>query len=215
MLLVVLLAGAGFAPPSDAAAPAAYEGLVPVPSRNFDELFLRPGADLAAYRKVLIDPVPVEMHPYWLKNMNYTRNASRWVGADDARRIAEEASASLQRSVAEAFMARGYEIAAAPEPGVLRVSPSITGLYVNAPDRHSAWRAKTFTREAGDAVLVLEARDAVTAALLGRVVHHAKAQEMGRLARANDVSNRFWFEAMFNRWAANCVAVFEAGPNRP
>ncbi|MBI2752812.1 MAG: DUF3313 family protein [Betaproteobacteria bacterium] len=215
ILAIAVLAGAAFTVSAQAAAPPAYEGLVPVASRNFDELYLRPDADLAGYRRVMVDPVPVELHPYWLRNMNYTRNVSRWLGPDDARRIAEDASASLYSSVAEAFKARGYEIASAPEPGVLRVSPAISDLYVNAPDRHSPWRTKTFTREAGDAALFLEARDAVTGTLLGRVVHHGRAQEMGRFSRANDVSNRFWFEAVFRRWAVNCVAEFEAGRNWP
>lgn len=215
-LLVVSLAAlsaVSFTVPSHAATTPAYEGLVPVLSRNFDQLYLRPDADLASYRRVMIDPVPVEFRGDWLRNMNYTRNVTRPIGPEAVQRIAEETASSVESSVAEAFKARGYEITAAPGQGVLRLSPSVTDLYVNAPERLSPWRTKTFTRDVGEAVLLLEAR--VSGTLLGRVVHRGTAQQMGRLTRASDVSNRLWFDAMFRRWAVNCVAEFEAGRNRP
>lgn len=204
-----------FATPTHAASTASHEGLVAVPSRNLDELYLRPNAELASYRKVMIDPVRVEFDRDWLSYKYYGREVTRPVDEENIKRIAEDTAADAQASLAEAFKARGYEIVAAPGPGVLRLTPSVEALYVNAPDRLSPWRTKTFTREAGRAVLLLEARDAVTGTLLGRVVHRGTAQQMGRLARANDVSNRFWFEALFRRWAANCVAEFEAGRIRP
>ena len=74
---------------------------------------------------------------------------------------------------------------------------------------------KTFTRDAGQATLLLEARDAVTGTLLARVVHHGIAREISRINPASDVSNRFWFDTLFRRWAADCIAEFEAGRNRP
>jgi hypothetical protein len=215
ILYVAVLGGTVFAAQPHAASQAMHEGLVAVQSRNLDELHLRPNADLAVYRRVLIDPVRAEIRSDWLKNLNYTRNVTRWIGPDDARRIATEAASSLHSILAEAFKARGYEVTAAPEPGVLRLSPSIADLYVNAPDRLSPWATKTFTRDAGQATLLLEARDAVSGTLLGRVVHHGTAREVGRLNAASDVSNRFWFDTLFRRWTADCIAEFEAGKNQP
>jgi hypothetical protein len=209
-----VLGAAACAAQPQAPSEAVREGLVAVQSRNLDELYLRPNADLAAYRKVLIDPVRAEIRSDWLKNLNYTRNVSRWVRPDDAQRIAKDTAATLESTLAETYKARGYEIAAAPEPGVLRLSASIADLYVNAPDRFSPWTVKTFTRDAGQATLLLEARDAVSGTLLARVVHHGIAREISRLNTAGDVSNRFWFEALFRRWTADCIAEFEAGRNR-
>ena len=217
-LLVHFLAAIGWAvlaAPTHAVSVAFQEGLVPVHSRNFDELYLRPNADFAGYRRVMIDPVPVEFHKNWLRYNYYAREVTRPVEEDKVNRIAEDTASSVQASLADAFRARGYEIAAAPEPGVLRLSASVADLYVNAPERLSPWRTKTFARDAGEAVLLLDARDAVSGTLLGRVVHRGTAQQMGRLTRVSDVSNRFWFDAMFRRWAVNCVAEFEAGANRP
>jgi hypothetical protein len=206
-----VLGAAACAAQPQAASEAVREGLVAVQSRNLDELYLRPNADLAA----LIDPVRAEIRSDWLKNLNYTRNVSRWVGPDDAQRIAKDTAATLESIIAETYKARGYEIAAAAEPGVLRLSASIADLYVNAPDRFSPWTVKTFTRDAGQATLLLEARDAVSGTLLARVVHHGIAREISRLNMAGDVSNRFWFETLFRRWTADCITEFEAGRNRP
>jgi len=209
------IGGTAFAAEPQSASEAVREGLVAVQSRNLDELYLRPNADLAGYRKVLIDPVRAEIRGDWQKNLNYTRNVSRWVGPDDARRIAADAASSLESVIAQTYKARGYEIAAAPEPGVLHLSASIADLYVNAPDRYSAWTTKTFTRDAGQATLALEARDAVSGTLLARVVHRGTAREISRINPASDVSNRFWFDTLFRRWTADCIAEFEASRNRP
>jgi uncharacterized protein DUF3313 len=209
-----VLGAAACAAQPQAPSEATREGLVAVQSRNLDELYLRPNADLAAYRKVLIDPVRAEIRGDWQKNLNYTRNVSRWVGPEDAQRIAADVASTLESTIAETYKARGYEIAAAPEPGVLRLSARIADLYVNAPDRFSPWNVKTFTRDAGQATLLLEARDAVSGTLLARVVHHGIAREISRINMAGDVSNRFWFEALFRRWTADCIAEFEAGRNR-
>jgi len=213
IVCVAAVAGAACAAEPQVGSQAAGEGLVAVRSRNLDELTLRPNADLAAYRKVLIDPVRAEIRGDWQKNLNYTRNVSRRVGPDDAQRIAADVASTLESTIAETYKARGYEIAAAPEPGVLRLSARIADLYVNAPDRFSPWTVKTFTRDAGQATLVLEARDAVSGTLLARVVHRGIAREISRINTASDVSNRFWFETLFRRWTADCIAEFAA--NRP
>ena len=115
----------------------------------------------------------------------------------------------------EAERALAQARAAAPEPGVLRVSPSVAELYVYAPDRLSPWRTRNFTRDAGQAILYLEARDAVSGAVLGRVVHRGIAREVNRINVTDHVSNHFWFDTMFRRWAENCVAEFQAGTSRP
>lgn len=185
-------------------------GLLRVPSHQLDEFQLRPGAGLAGYRSVLIDPAQVSMHEEWLKDMNYGRAGARRIGTDEAKRISDEAATSLRTAVAGAFRARGFEIAAAPGPGVLRLSPRISPLYVNAPEALASGTTKLFVREAGEATLILEARDSSSGVLLARVVHRDRASTTGGFSRASDVANRFWFDGLFSRWAANCASEFAA-----
>src|SRR6266850_2331238 len=211
-LSIAALAMAGCAAPPPGATQAMQEGLVAVNSRNRDGLYLRPDANLAGYHRVMIDPVRVDVRT---QMHAYNRIQAPGVYPEDLARFAKETAASLDDIVAEAFKARGYEFAAAPEPGVLRVSPSVGELYVYAPDRLSPWRTRNFTRDAGQAVLYLEVRDAVSGALLGRVVHRGIAREVSRINVTDNVSNHFWFDAMFRRWAENCVAEFQAGRREP
>ena len=185
---------------------ATADGLVAVHSRHLDELYLRPDAKLASYRKVMIDPVRVGFHRDWLR-YGYTANAARPVGQETVRRIAAGIANDAQANIVEAFRARGYEIVGAPGPDVLRLSPVVADLYVNAPSRFSPWQERAFTREAGQAVLLLEVRDSVSGTMLGRVAHLGRAEQMGQFARANDVSNRFWFDAVTRRWATNTAAA--------
>jgi uncharacterized protein DUF3313 len=205
-LVTVLLAAMAGITVAALARAATADGLVPVHSRHLDELYLRPDANLRSYPKVMIDPVRVGFHPDW-QRFGYTANAARPIGDDNVRRIAEGIASDVHANLAEAFRARGYEIVSAPGAGVLRLSPSVADLYVNAPERLSPWGEKAFTREAGQAVLLLDVRDSVSGTMLGRVAHLGRAEQMGRLARANDVSNRFWFDALTRRWATSSAAA--------
>jgi Protein of unknown function (DUF3313) len=157
---------------------------------------------LAGYRSVLIEPARVELAE---RGYKHTQEVHRFAG---------EVAASLESSLADAMRARGFEIATAPGPGVLRLSPAVSELYVNAPEQPTPWRTRTFTRNAGDARLSLEARDAVSGALLARVDEKAVAEQMGRVALANEVTTRFWFDALFRRWAASRAAELSAARDR-
>ena len=198
-----------------AASAATPDGLVSVESRKLDEVYLRPNSDLAGYRKIIIDPAKVTMRPGWLKSVNAGKDITRWLVPGDQDRIVETAASTMGTTVAEIFKARGYEIVTAPGPGVLRLAPSVTDLDVYAPDVPSPGIQTYFTKlEAGTATLNLEARDAVSGALLGRIVDRNTAREVGRINRTTSVSNEFWFQSMFRQWAANCATEFQ-GPKGP
>lgn len=202
--LTAALGGMVLAMPASVAAPPGYDGLVSVQSRNLDQLYVRPNADMARYQKVMIDPVTVEFSKEWDKSVNDTRYVTR-VRPEDARRIAEETTGNVGGILADALRTRGYEIVTAPGPGVLRLSPHVTELYVNAPDIFPPGKTRSLTRDAGAATVTLEARDASSGTLLAVVADRGTAQQMLRLSRATNVTNSFWFDDMFRRFAASGV----------
>jgi hypothetical protein len=205
---VVLPVGAEGAAPDD--------GLVAVVTRNLEEFYVRPKADLASYRRILVDPPRAELQRGWLKSMNATRDVTRWLVADDAKRITDVAEGAMRGAITRAFAERGYETVTEPGPGVLRLSPSVTDLYVNSPDVPAPGiQIGIVHKEAGSATLRLDARDSVTGTLVGQVIDRDTAQEVGRFDRATTVSNLFWFEAMMSQWAANCAKEFEAARALP
>lgn len=209
--LIAALGGMVLAMPASVAAPPAYDGLVAVQARNLDQLYVRPSADMARYQKVMIDQVTVEFSKEWDKNVNDTRYVTR-VRPDDARRIADETTGNVGGILADALRTRGYEIVTAPGPGVLRLSPHVTELYVNAPDIYPPGKTRSLTREAGEATVTLEARDASSGTLLAVVVDRGTAQQMLRLSRATNVTNSFWFDDMFRRFAASGVDAIRNTP---
>jgi hypothetical protein len=206
-LAAVLAIAAAFAP-DDAASQAAGDGLVKVKSRMLDSLEIRPESGLPGYRKVMVDPAQAALAKNWLKDMNTDRSVGRRLVPEDAERINRQAAASLTASVAEGFRQQGYEVVTAAGEGVLRLTAAATDLYVNAPDVPTAGLQTQYVRDAGDAVLQLDARDSVSGSLLARVVHKGTANEMRQINRSSGGTNVFWFEALFRQWASNSAKAF-------
>ena len=215
MTLVFAALGAGVLAPSHAAdLQAMPDGLVAVHTWNLDQLYLRPGTDLAAYRKVMIDPVQVAFRKDWNQSEQDYRGKTRRLLPNDVQAITDDIVAGMQSNVAEAFRARGYEIVAAPGPGVLRLTPSATELYVNAGDETPPGMTRLFTKDAGEATLVLEVRDSVSGSVLARVVDHrtapeSKGTQIRDLRTTTNVTNGLWFDEMFRRWATACAKELE------
>jgi hypothetical protein len=178
---------------------ANWDGLVEVNARRLDAAFLLPGADFRPYTKVMIDEPEVAFRQNWLRDVNRNRSPSRRVTESDAQRILDTVSSSTVDIFARAFADAGYEVVTRPGPDVLELRTGILNLFVNAPDTMSAGRSVTFTTNAGEATLVLEARDSQTRALLARVVDRRETQ--GVPGRSNMATNTSEFRSLATRWA--------------
>jgi hypothetical protein len=211
-LLALLFAGlaAGCATPEPQTPPAPQagpDGLIAVRSGRVDQLYVRPGKEIAGYRKVLLDPVAVELNSDWVKQRhgsNY-RIQPIYPRYKDADEVTRETAAAVSASLAKACRASGLEVVEAPGSDVMRVSAKVSDLFINAPDIVSPWYARNATREAGDAYLALDARDSVNGQALAKVQHHAIARETPRGNVASDPANTLWMETLFQRWADNCA----------
>jgi hypothetical protein len=189
------------------------DGLVSVPSGKFDELYVRPQAELSVYRSVLIEPVAVKFRSDFLSRkhgLNHLLAQPLHRPYQEPDTLAQDLAALMHASLVDAFRRANYEIAAAPGPGVLRIAAKIDELYVNAPDEMSSSVRATFNRDTGQARLSLEASDAASGNVLARVVHLNIVREVTRANLANDTTNRFWFETAFQRWAADVTAALGA-----
>jgi len=83
---------------------------------------------------------------------------------------------------------------------VLRVKTGILNITVSAPDRPTAGRSYTFADTAGQATLIIEARDSMTGALLGRAVDTKIAGD-NTVGWRSSVGNRADFRALVEQWA--------------
>lgn len=187
------------------AAEPAWDSLVEVNSRRMGNAFLLPGADFRPYDSVMLDEPEVSFRNNWLRDVNRGggRGTARVSQADADRILATTATNTTDIFTAE-FERAGFKIAKAPGPNVLRVRTGVVDLFVNAPDVQRAGRSRTFTTNAGEATLVMEARDSMTNALLGRVVDRRETRGTGGMTMAtqsNRVTNTAEFRQLARRWA--------------
>lgn len=185
--------------PLAAKQPATWDGLQLVKARKVDAVYLLPQADFRVYAQVMLDPTEVAFRKDWQRDQNSSVGIDR-ISDQDARRILDQARAGFEKIFAKAYTDAGYQVVTAPGPDVLRVRTAVLDLDVSAPDRMSAGRTRTFSREAGAATLVIEARDSLSGALLGRAVDTDVVGDVGPYLR-NSATNAGAFEATFARWA--------------
>jgi Protein of unknown function (DUF3313) len=194
--LAVLLA----APVTAQAAAESWDGLVEVNARSIDTAFLAPGADFRPYTKVMLDEPEVAFRQNWMRDMNRSsRGLGGRVTEQDAARILDSVGAGTIDLFTNAFTNAGFEVVTRAGPDVLRISTAVVNLVVNAPDTMAAGRTTTFTSNAGEATLILEARDSQTNALIARIVDRRETRGFG--GRTNRVTNTADFRALANDWA--------------
>lgn len=192
----------------DAPIGAEWEGLVAITPKRLDAAALLPGADFRPYRKLLLEPVTIAFRKDWITSVNRAGIEER-IDPKDAGEIAAGVRQNFTEVFSGAFRKAGYEIVNAPGADVLRVRAGIVDLYLAAPDKQPVGRTRTYTLEAGEATLFLEARDSVSGVLLGRALDQRKTRNSGRLMIANRVTNRAEFRQLFQQWADIVVGGLE------
>ena len=197
------LAG-GFTGPAEADKhPTEWDGLQRVKSKRLKLVFLAPGADFTPYKRVMLDPTEIAFRKNWMRDYNSTRRGvSGRVSDSDVQRVITQGGAAATEIFTKAFAEGGYPVVTAPAEDVLRVRTGVINLSVTAPDIPVAGRSRTYANEAGSATLLIEVRDSMTGALLGRVVDSKLAGDTQSFIR-NSVTNRADFRQLIKLWASN------------
>lgn len=201
-LLPLLLTAAS--PAFSAKAPDTWDGLLHVPSKKLEAVYLQPNADFRTYTKVMLDPAEIAFRKNWQRDHS-SLTATGQISNEQAQRILDDAKAGFQKLFVDAYQKAGYQVVDQIGPDVLRVSTAVVDLDVTAPDTMSAGRTWTFSKEAGSATLVLEARDSQTGAILGRAVDKRALDDVRPYIR-NTVTNSSEFEQLFASWAKKSAA---------
>ena len=185
-------------------APESPDSLVKVKPRQMEMAWLLPGADFRPYTKVIISRTQVAFRQNWMKDYNLNSGGvGNWVSQDDANKIMAAAQTNFDDVIVQAFKKAGYEVVTTAGPDVLRFNSSILDLNVNAPLGGSTGQT-TWIITAGDAALIVEVRDTMTNALLGRVADRRATQDLGRQL-ASTATNIYDFRQLFTLWADICV----------
>jgi hypothetical protein len=195
---LLVLATAGLASAQDQPR-TTWEGLELTKVKGLDTVYMRPKAEIAAYKTVQINPSRVEFSKGWERHSAGSDNQPT---AEEMQRIKTRLADLVRETFAKELKTHGYAVLESPAEGTLLVSASIINLYIDAPAVGSAGRAKTYTTGAGKMTLVLELRDAPTGQLLARVIdEQIDNNPGGRMEWANSATNEADARRIIEGWA--------------
>jgi hypothetical protein len=179
--------------------PPTLDGLVLVKSKRLEAVYLLPGADFRAYTKVSLDPTEVAFRKDWMRDYNEQAAFSDQITDNDAQSIMVAVRKGFDAILAKAFTDAGYPVVTTPGKDVLRLRSAVLDLAVTAPSPEMSMNT-IYSRYAGQATLVLEARDSVTGAVLGRA-EDAQVAGDSFVELRDSVTNKRDFSRLGRTWA--------------
>jgi hypothetical protein len=182
--------------------PDSWDGMPRVKRPGLDAVYLREGASLAKYKKVMLDPVEVSFDKNWDANRRQTgSNIYGGEGRVDAEAIRVDLG-KLARKVTERELGKKYPLVDSVGEDVLRVHARIVDLYINAPDTMTPG-VRNYVVNAGEMTLVADLYDSQTNTLIGHVIDRRRGLENGPfdLQIANRVTNTAEADRILSIWA--------------
>ncbi len=178
------------------------DGLHQVKWEPFRTTYVKPGADLQVYDKVVVDPFHVSY-----KTPPHPRNRMR-ESMDSNYALSPSAIASIEQHAHDAFVkalgeSENFTVVQEPGPDVLRIRGQIVNLQITVPTRQDMDPDETvYAQSAGQMTLILEARDSVSGEPLVRV-GEAQAIESagGAWFESNPAANGSAVRGILNDWA--------------
>ncbi|MBK0391891.1 DUF3313 family protein [Ramlibacter algicola] len=184
-----VLAAALVAFPAIAGAPASLEqavaaqGLQRVRAPVFNFAYVRPGASLAGYDRLLLEPVDVDFRADW---QPYRAGSLLRVDATERERVRSEVAQWVQRAFADELQRGTLQPTDQPAPRVLRVKPRVVDLYLGDIGTRLPGRSRVLTTSSGEASLVVELSDASTGEVLARLGDWEELRSGARRVRISD-----------------------------
>jgi hypothetical protein len=178
----ILLTSAFASPKGDLETAMSYDGLQKISVKGIDLAYARPGATLAGYSRVMLEPVDVAFHKDW----NPTKARSRLkLSAEERENIKTGVAKIVYDEFVKALQSKsGYQIVSEVGPDVLRVKAHIVNLFVNAPD-----------------TIFVELFYSETGEILARIADRRAARRAGKVRLTNSVVNADEARSIASEWA--------------
>ncbi len=207
-----------WAPGADAADPppaVSRDGLQLKVSNKHRAIYVKPGADLAAYKSVAILDCAVEFEKDWQKDYNDSRvGLEDRVDDKDVERMKAGLAAEFKKVFTKVLQDKGgYEVVATAAPDVLVLRPALLNVEVAAPDLMTAEIGATIVRSAGQMTLFLELWDSSTSTLLARIMD-AEADDRPTAQVANRVTNTAAADRILTDWAVELRKHLDAAQGK-
>ncbi len=178
-------------------------------------VYVKPGADLAQYKRVAILDCHVEFSKEWLRTYNSSqRDPSRQIKESDLQRAKTDLSAQFKKIFTQELQGEGgYQVTDTAAPDVLVLRPALINIQVSAPDLMSPGRSVTYAQSAGQMTLYLELWDSATNTILARVMD-AQVDPQMHSQRSSVVSNRSAADRILKGWAVELHSALDAARNQ-
>ena len=200
-LPMFLLAAPAWAAPSKSLDEAmSHDGLQRIKVKGVELAYAKPGATLAGYKRVKLDPVEVAFHKSWEptkagSNLKLSSAERESIRTGVAKAVQEEFARVLQDK-------NGYQVVDESGPDVLRVKVNVVNLYVSAPDAGSSMgRSRTYVVSAGEMTLFAELIDSESGDLIARVVDRREARNSGIVSLSGAGDSAAEARAIAAEWA--------------
>jgi hypothetical protein len=185
-----------------------HDGLTRVDNTAMQVVYVRAGADLSSYDKIMIRGAGVEFRP-------------PQQGSREEFPVSEEGKARFVSIMTESFqeaLSRSdvFELVDQPGPDVLLVEGGVLDVVSHVPPR-TAGRQDIFLSDVGEATLVLEVSDSQSEGILVRAADRRLAQDMsGNLQRSSGAYNWSEVRQLANLWSSQLrrglERLMQAGP---
>jgi hypothetical protein len=185
--------------------PPTWDGLELVERVGLDSVYLRPGASLAAYKRVTLRHAEVSLDSNWMPFKDPVMQSRRV----DPNRIVAAVADAFDEVLARELQQHSYDVVASPDHDVLRVVPAISDLFVKFVD------SDALMLDTGHMVLVLELRDSMTNAALARVVDRAEARATDLPVGSAGLKGSAAAERILTEWAVTLRTALDRAHAQP
>ncbi len=191
-----------------------YDGLVKLNNTRIDSAWIRPGIDLSAYDKLILEGAGIRYRSVSEVNRIYLSNFQ-------GMPIDTEQVEYIQRAVRDVFtrgMAESehFEIVEEPGPDTLTLNGYLIDVVSFVPPQDDTVdRIYHYITQLGEATLVLELRDSLSGQTLARATDRRILEPSFSDINADIAVNRFEVERELDRWVDTIRNGLEYLANTP
>lgn len=153
--------------------------------------------DISRYTRVMIDPVTVTFAKNWYHVQTGTHFSMSRQQREDLEQMVES---TFNRHFAEELASGRLELVDSTGPGVVRISPALSDVYLSAPLPYQQ-PGTTYVRSVGHMALTLQFRDGASGEQLFELHSRVRGREIGLLRPASPAHNQAELTDFFKDWA--------------
>ncbi len=184
------------------------DGLRLVKKDPHAELRVNTNEDWSRFTQIRLERATVEFSKNWARNQK--NRAGNWPTEENMERIKSDLSELLDEVFRQELTAEnGFTMSDTRGENVMRITPRIVDLNINAPDRMRDYIGYSLADSKGSMTLELDIHDSVNGTLLAQMVDSREDPQHGYMEWANSGTNRRAARFMFIRWAGKLDDLLE------